>query len=74
MESLLLLIVVLALIYGFVVGAVKAFQRNWLLAILLVLFLFPAFMIWAFIEIFTGPVQPSAINVRIVKDEDIDRM
>ena len=74
MEGLLALLTTAAIIFGFFYGAVKAFQRNWLLALLLLLFLSPAFIIWAFIEVFNGPVQPSAINVRIVKDEDIDRL
>ena len=33
-------------------GVIQTFRRNWVVALVLLVFLFPAWMIWAFVEIF----------------------
>ncbi len=50
------LILVSILIVVFV-GAVKTFKRNWIIALLLLIFLTPIWVIWALIELFTGDVE-----------------
>jgi len=63
----LLTLVLTVLIYG----SFKAFQRNWLAALLLLLFFMPGFIAWALIECFTEPVKPKVYNIRIVNAEDL---
>lgn len=58
MGEILVVIIVIAIIIAMLGGAVKTFQRNWIAALLLLLFLFPVWAIWAFIEIFTDDVVP----------------
>ena len=71
------LIVVLAILAALFRGAVKTFQRNWVLALILLLVLTPIWMIWAFVEMFTGDLadknsQPTQnvqnVNVSYVID------
>jgi len=50
-------------------GVVRTFQRNWLAALLLLIFLFPLYMIWAFVELFLSPPQPKVHYVKIQKDD-----
>ena len=38
-------------------GVIQTFRRNWILALVLLLFLFPAWMIWAFVDIFLSRPQ-----------------
>ena len=38
-------------------GVIKTFKRQPIVAILCIIFLFPIYMIWAFVEIFTGSTQ-----------------
>ncbi len=33
-------------------GVIQTFRRNWIVALVLIVFLFPAWVIWAFVEIF----------------------
>ena len=70
-------IIVLAILAALFRGAVKTFQRNWVLALILLLVLTPIWMIWAFVEMFTGDLadknsQPSQnvqnVNVSYVID------
>ena len=42
-------LVVIALVFG---GAIQTFKRQPIVAILCVIFLFPIWIIWAFVEIF----------------------
>jgi hypothetical protein len=52
-------------------GGVKTFQRNWILALILLIFLTGIWILWALVECFTGPVKQNAVfNVRIVNDDD----
>lgn len=70
MESALSLILIFVIFFAFGYGTVKAFQRNWLAALLLLLFFLPGLIVWAFVECFLGPAKQKVYNVRVVKDED----
>jgi hypothetical protein len=70
-------IVVIIIIIALIKGAVKTFQRNWILALILLLILTPIWLIWAFVEMFTSEIvknsaQPSQnvqnVNVSYVVD------
>lgn len=72
-------IVVIAIIIGLIKGAIKTFQRNWIAALILLILLTPIWIIWAFIELFTGEIvasapQPQAntqsVNVTLVNQAD----
>jgi len=72
-------IVVIAIIIGLIKGAIKTFQRNWIAALILLILLTPIWVIWAFIELFTGEIvapsaQPNAntqsVNVTLVNQAD----
>lgn len=72
-------IVVIAIIIALIKGAIKTFQRNWIAALILLILLTPVWIIWAFIELFTGEIvtssaQPSAntqsVNVTLVNQAD----
>ena len=54
-------VIVLAIIIALIRGAVKTFQRNWILALILLILVFPIWLIWAFFEVFTGPVVKSQL-------------
>ena len=43
-------------------GIIKTFQRHPVVAILCIIFLFPAYCVWAFVELFTGPINRSKNN------------
>ena len=72
----------LLLILGALIsGAIKTFKRNWILALILLLLLTPIWLIWAFIEMFTGEIvkanaQPSQnvqnVNVSYVVEGSHD--
>ena len=47
-------------------GMIKTFKRNALVAILCVIFLFPIWLIWSFVELFTGEIKPKVIHVKQV--------
>ena len=70
-------IIILAILAALFRGAVKTFQRNWVLALILLLVLTPIWVIWAFVEVFTGDLadknsQPAQnvqnVNVSYVID------
>lgn len=51
-------------------GALKTFRRNWIAALLCLILLTPIWVIWAFVEVFTGeinrlPNQPASNNQSI---------
>lgn len=50
-------------------GVIQAFQRNPIVAILCVIFLFPIFLIWAFVEIIAGKPKDKVHHIA-VKTED----
>lgn len=39
-------------------GIVKTFKRQPIVAILCIIFLPPVYLIWAFVELFTGEISP----------------
>lgn len=43
--------ILLGLIWAFIAGTMLVFRRNWVLAALALIFLFPVFIIWAGIEL-----------------------
>ena len=72
-------IIAIAIIVGLIKGAIKTFQRNWIAALLLLIFLFPIWVLWAIGELFTGEIskstlQPSPqnqnVNVTLVNHPD----
>lgn len=50
-------IVILVIFILLIKGVIKTFKRQPIVAILCIIFLFPIYMIWAFVEIFTGSVE-----------------
>lgn len=65
--AILILLVTIALI---IKGGIRTFQRNWVAALLLLLFVGPIWTCWAIIELFLpAPVkQPTTIEVNLKKD------
>ncbi len=58
METILIIILVgIALLALLFKGVIKTFKRQPVVAILLILFLFPVYLIWAFVELFTDPIE-----------------
>ena len=55
-------VIALAIIIGLIRGAVKTFQRNWGAALILLIILFPVWLVWAFIEIFTGEIVKNTVS------------
>ena len=53
----IILILAIVLIVALFKGVVKTFKRNAVVAILCIIFLFPFYLVWAFIEIFTGEID-----------------
>ena len=49
-----ILITCLVIFILLIKGVVKTFKRHPVVAILCIIFLFPIYAIWAFIELFTG--------------------
>ena len=50
-------IVILVIFILLIKGVIKTFKRQPIVAILCIIFLFPIYMIWAFVEIFTGSIE-----------------
>ena len=50
-------IVAVVLFVVFIKGVIKTFRRQPVVAILCLIFLFPIFIIWAIIEMFTGKIN-----------------
>ncbi len=62
--EIIAIIVFLVILLALIGGAIKTFRRNWIAALLLLLFLFPIWVIWAFIEMFTGEFsKPQAASL-----------
>lgn len=72
MDVFILFVILFVAAWAFVTGGFKTFQRNWLVALLLMLFAFPAWAVWAFIEVFTGPVTPWPLPVHVTDNRNID--
>ena len=61
MDDLVLILIICAVIFFLLIkGVVKTFKRQPVVAILCLIFLFPIFAIWAFIELFTGSINKGA--------------
>ena len=52
-----LVIIAIVLLVVFFKGVIKTFYRQPIVAILCVIFLFPIFIIWAIVEMFTGKIN-----------------
>ena len=53
----LLVICILFLLLVLMKGVIKTFKRQPIVAILCIIFLFPFYIIWAFCELFTKPIN-----------------
>ena len=51
------LIVCLVIFFLLIKGVIKTFKRAPVVAILCIIFLLPVYLIWAFIELFTGRID-----------------
>ena len=47
-------------------GMIKTYKRNWVLALALMLLVFPLWVLWAFCELFTGQIQPKVVYIKQV--------
>lgn len=58
-ESTILIVIVVAIVLFllFIKGVIKTFKRNAIVAALILIFLTPVFLVWAFAELFTGPIE-----------------
>lgn len=66
MESFLLGLVLIVVIIAAIAGGIQTFQRNWILALLMLIFLTPIWFCWAIVEIFLSkPVtKPTEVIIR----------
>lgn len=69
MEGLIGLLVLLAILFIVIKGGIQTFQRNWILAIIMLLVLSPVWVVWAIVEIFLDkPVkQPIMVQMQPVE-------
>ena len=56
-EITIVLIVGLVLFLLVIKGVIKTFKKQPIVAILCIIFIFPIYLIWAFIELFTGHTE-----------------
>ena len=69
MEGVILLLCILGVLYVTIRGGIQTFQRNWIVAIVLLLFLTPFWFVWALVEIFMEkpvkkPIEVNVINMK----------
>jgi Ca2+/Na+ antiporter len=58
MDDITIILIVCIVIFLLLIkGVVKTFQRQPIVAILCIIFLFPVYALWAFCELFTGAVR-----------------
>jgi len=58
MDDLIIIVIICIVIFLLVIkGVIKTFKRQPVVAILCIIFLIPIYLIWAFIELFTGPIK-----------------
>jgi len=58
MDDLGIIVIVCIVIFILVIkGVIKTFKRQPVVAILCIIFLFPIYLLWAFIELFTGSIE-----------------
>jgi len=73
MDDLVLILIICAVIFFLLIkGVVKTFKRQPVVAILCLIFLFPIFAIWAFIELFTGSNNKGANTLFEESDYEIE--
>lgn len=53
----------IVMLVALIVGAIRTFRRNFLVALLLMLFFPGIWIMWAFIELFIEPDKPRIHNV-----------
>lgn len=53
----IIIIICLIIIFLSFKGVIKTFKRQPVVAILCIIFLLPIYAIWAFCELFTGPIN-----------------
>lgn len=58
-EVIVVLVVSFLLLLLAIKGVIKTFKRQPVVAILCVIFLTPVYVVWAFVELFTGDIQRS---------------
>ena len=57
-EALVTVLIVCLVIFFLVIkGVIKTFKRAPIVAILCIIFILPVYLIWAFIELFTGNIE-----------------
>lgn len=66
MEAFILFAAVLLVLYVAIRGGIQTFQRNWIAAIILLLFLTPFWLIWALAEMFMDKPVKEPITVNVV--------
>ena len=64
-QEILVLIVVLVLFFAFLGGMIQTFQRNWIAALLLLIFLSPLWLCWAIVEMFLPKPGKKVIYVEV---------
>jgi hypothetical protein len=58
MDPLATVIIVCLVIFLLLIkGVIKTFKKQPIVAILCIIFIFPIYLIWAFIELFTGHTE-----------------
>jgi len=67
MDAFIGLLVLLGILYVLIFGGIQTFQRNWILALLMLLFLTPIWVCWAFVEVFLDKPtkKPMEVNVNV---------
>ena len=58
MDDITIVAIILLVIFILLIkGVIKTFKRQPIVAILCIIFLFPIYLVWAFVEIFTGTIE-----------------
>jgi len=69
------LVTILVLSIFIIRGAIKTFRRNWVVALLLLILFSPIWIIWAVVEIFTGPIStPLESNAKSTQNINVTVM
>jgi hypothetical protein len=58
-EVIVVLVVSFLLLLLAIKGVIKTFKRQPVVAMLCIIFLTPVYVVWAFVELFTGDIQKS---------------
>ena len=56
-NAIIIGVIILVILILLIKGVIKTFKRQPIVAILCIIFLFPIYLIWAFVEIFTGTIE-----------------